>query len=71
MNEVLPVNPPENSQLYGLSADSARVVQSPARYPEVQQVVDRFFNQIMSNPNPDMDALLEIANEEINQILAR
>jgi multiple sugar transport system substrate-binding protein len=71
MDEVLPVNPPENSTLYRLSADTARVVQSPSKYPEVQQVVDRMFNRMMSDPNADVKAILASADDELNEVLAR
>ena len=71
MDEVLPGNPPENSKLFRLSADTARVVQSPSKYPEVQLVVDRMFNNMMSNPKADIKAILTSANKELNEVLSR
>ncbi|MCG8453970.1 MAG: sugar ABC transporter substrate-binding protein [Spirochaetales bacterium] len=71
MDKVLPANPPENAQLFKTSADSARVVQAPAQFPEVEAAFMRAFNTIMSDPNADISGILSASNSDINEILSR
>lgn len=60
---------PQNYDLFYRSADFAKVVQAPVQYPDVANVVDKYFTAVVSSQMEVQDAM-DKATAEINTILS-
>ena len=60
---------PTNSRVFYDTADTAKSVQAPATYNDIQQVMDRYLSLIYADEMPVKDAL-DAAKQEIDMILA-
>lgn len=68
MDEIIPEEPPENSQLYREAADIARPVQAPPEYPELGEIFHRYYSSMMADEMPVEEAVNSM-HEEFNEVL--
>ena len=70
-DEVIPkLDVPQNKELFYKTADKAVAVQSPAQYPAIATVFDKYLSAILSNQMKAQEAL-DLATKEIDAILAK
>lgn len=70
MNEVLPQTPAANWKVYAESTESAKAVEAPTKYAEVESIFNRYMSSILSN-QMDAATAMKKAKAEIDAALAK
>ncbi len=70
MEEVFAEGQPANRKIFLESADFSRAVSSPTSLPEIQLVINRYYTEMMADPNADVEAMVDEMDKEVKQILA-